>query len=448
MSDRVLVITKITFFDVDKLISTVALSKLLAEKSGSSVEVMVNGKFPSATLGKLVSTASIKFIEKLSSGFFSIRLPRGDAKVKEVKWEETADEIKLLVFTESGELVSQDIYSQQGLPDYKAIYTLGIKTQQDLEEILAENKSIWTKIPTTNIDFRAENTKYANQNLVYPEAKSYAETILIASNELDVAIPNGVATELLTSIYWKTNAFRNKYTSASTWQNVGKLIALGADHDDAQHKVFSSLSLIEAKSRQEIYQNLVVNSDKIAFSKVSKDTAQQLLKHQPITPNKNPLVELSDTWASFVFIPMDDTKTLVLTSYQEDKVNIRKLFGEYNYVGDSIQAEITLNMNVTDAEKKITQTLDQKVFNHTPKTEQTTDGLDSTPKPPTNVKQAEKVSQPELPPLAAATETITPDPAPVGADIAPIAANNSFADFGPIGGFGNQSTDPLPSVKN
>lgn len=450
---KTLILSKVAFFDVDKLVSTIVLAKLVSKAKSTQVEILISGKYPTATLAKLVSTSDLKFIESLNSGYFSIRLPRGNAKVKEVKWEETPQEIKLLVYTESGNIATFSPEADKGLPEYSEIYTLGIKSRPDVDEILGESKLIWDKTNTINLDFRQENTSYATTNIVETEAKTYAETVVAAAKKFAWDINSELATDLLTAVYWKTNSLRNKYISPQIWDTVGSLIKQGGKIDTAQQKVFGSLSLIEIKARQEVLQNLVVNTDKVALSRLSKDTAQQLIKQTPVSPQKNPLVEMADTWASFVLIPIDSTATMVLCSYREDKVNVKKLFGDYRYVGDPLQAELTFDLDVEATQLRINQILDSKVFGRNGK--QSSPEIESNDKPVLN--QAKQVTSepeqhnpdtsPEQIPLIPANEVITPQPASTGTDLAPQQQSDTFpglGNFGPV----TEISDPLPSVKS
>lgn len=503
---KILLVTKAAFFDIDKLGSAIVLGKLLADKHDTVVDIHFQVTPPMQDLTRIVSPRNVNFIEQLDADYFTISIDRGNAKVTEVKWEETSDKIKLLVFTEKGDVNTTQYAMTPGQPHYDRLYAFGIKTEEDVFQLLGDYKGLWDSAETFNFDTRNENAKFAQTNSVHPDAKSYAELVAHIAEEFELEIKSDEATELLACIYWKTNSLRNKYTTGLTLNHVNKLLSKGADLSSATYKIFSSLSLIEAKARQEIFNNLVVNSDKVAISRVGKDTAQQLLKAHPISPEKNPLYHLRDAHASFVIIPMQDNRTLVLASGQEDKINIKKLFGQFNFVGDSLQAELTFDMNAADTEKEIMRILDQKAFNRSenkgkplapnsqPQTKpqnrkpennsynkETQKPINNGAKPPSTqpvtktkiehipalparpVKIAETKLPPELPmepvqselreadPLLPASEQIEAQPAPADLNLAPVSPTGAgFGDFGPIGGFGGNgngaNNDPLPSA--
>lgn len=403
-NNRILVITKSLFFDVDKLGASVILAKLLAQKFNTTVDILLPAPKAQAELSKVVAPQSVNFIERLDANYFTISIDRGNARVKEVKWEETSDKIKLIVFTEKGDM-KQKFMVDPGSPVYDRAYTVGIKNEPDAEALLAQFKGLWKTAETFNLDIRNENTKYGQSNFVYPDCKSYAELILKALTELELEVTPEVATELLACIYWKTNSLRNKYTTSQTLTAVQALISKGGNIVDSTHKIFSQMQLVEVKARQEIYNSLTITSDKLAFAKVSRETAQQLSRITPLTPDKNPLYRLRDATASFIFIPIKTDQTLVVASSRNDQVNLRKLFGQFNFVGDDLQSEFTLDMEVTAAEAEVKRILNSKVFNRSEskETKQT-----STPTPTPVV---EKKSQTKITPSAQPVALSKPAPA-------------------------------------
>lgn len=462
---KILVVTKATFFDIDKLGSTIVLAKLLANKYDTTVDIFCRPEIPKQSLTKLATPTRVTFIDKLDPDYFTITIDRGNAKVKEIRWEETKDQIKLLVFTEKGELDSTNYAMLPGVPQYDYLVTLGIKTEEDIKDQLGSFSGLWDAAETINIDLRGENSKYAQSNFVYPDAKSYAEAVIHYAADQEIEIKNDEATELLGFVYWKTNSLRNKYTTADTFTLVHNLLNKGANLTSAVNQIFGSISLLEVKARQEAFNSLVLDSDRVAIAKVSKDTGYQLAKTHAITPEKNPIFGLKDAAVSFTIVPLEQEKTLVLASSRDERFNLKKLFGEYSFVGDNLQAELTFNLGPDATTTKIKDILSRKIFNRPvestsaptvkditkpelPATE--TKPVQESPKPESApaVEKEPEVKTPELTtadPLQPAAEMIEPAPATSGDNLAP-AATNAFPTFGGLdsmGGTGNNK-DPLP----
>jgi hypothetical protein len=451
---------------------------------GKSVDIYAIPKFPQKELNNIVSPQDVNFLEKLDSNYFTISLDRGNAKIKEVKWEETNDKLRLLIFTEKGELDTTKYAMTPGSPQYDVTYAFGIKTESDVREVLAKFANVWSASETVNIDIRSENEKYAQSNFVYADAKTFAEAVFKFTVEHDYELTNEEATELLAAIYWKTNSLRNRYTTAEILSVVQSLLGKGASLPKVVTKIFASASVAEVKARQEIYNSLKLNADKIAFGRVSQETAKLLTRISPIFPAKNPLFMLRDTEASFSLVPLSENKTLVLASSVNEQINLKKLFGSYNYVGDPIQAELTFDKNVNDTEAEITRilakaknkengnkpVLSEPVLKPTtpeptpvepkeklepkqvgaPRPEnQKSEIKDQKTEKPTEVVEAEPIIPEETPstdPLAPATEAITPAPAPSGNNnIAPTSDTTPFGGLGAgMPGLGAPSSDPLP----
>ncbi len=366
---RVLVITRSTFLDVDKLVSAIVLSKLLGQRNGTEVDLYFGDKLPVSAVAGIVAPKDVNFREKLSPDYFTVSINRGNAKVKEVKWEEVDQDLKLIIYTDQGQLHPDDYKATPGLPAYDHIYTLGIKSSDEALNALGEFSGLWKTVHTSNLDIRGENQRYAENNFVYPDAKSFAECIAKFAQDQGLEVTSDEATELLACIYWKTNSLRNKYTTFDTLASVQQLIQAGGSIADAVHNIFATFSIVEVRARQEIYKSMRLTAEKIAFAQVSPETARQLVKTQPINPEKNPLFKLKDASTSFVLVPLSENSTLVLCSSRDDRINVKKLFSNYNYVGDALQAELLFNMNASDTEKEIKKIL-LKVFPRTPDTNQ------------------------------------------------------------------------------
>jgi hypothetical protein len=358
---KVLVITRTTFLDIDKIVSAIVLGKLLSKRANTDVDLFFGEKLPLNSLTTLVSPQDVNFREKLVPDYFTLSINRGNAKVKEVKWEEVGSELKLIIYTDQGEIIDSEHKVGGATPAYDAVYTLGIKTKEEAQNALGEFANLWQSSNTFNLDIRAENQRYAANNHVYADAKAFAECVFKFAQEQEIEVSSMEATELLSCIYWKTNSLRNKYTTFDTLGTVQQLIQKGGSVADAVSRVFSTLSFVEVRARQDIYKTLKLTAEKIAFAQVSPETARQLTKIEPINPEKNPLFKLKDAITSFVLVPIAPEQTLVLCSSRDEKVNIKRLFSNYNYVGDSLQAELMFNLNLADTEKELKKGL-LKVF--------------------------------------------------------------------------------------
>lgn len=434
---RILVLTHINFFDVDKVCSAVVLGKLLAKQYNTEVDIHIPVPIAKSEVFRIVTPEHIKLLDKLDSNYFTLSIGRGDARVTDVRWQEENDKLKLYIYTDSGQINAENYQTSPGVPNYSHIFVLGIKTQEDVKKILGKHEQLLDQATIINIDLRSENSSYANENHIYPDSKSFAETIVKFAEVKDIEITNVEATELIACMYWKTNSLRNKYTTPQSFQTVQRLVASGGVISKAAESIFASLSIVELRAQQEIFKFTKLIDNKIALSQVTTETAKELLKVLPVLPNKNPLFQLKGIQASFVLIPKTDSETLVLCSNLSGHLNLKRLFGVHNYVGETMQAEFILPFNIIESESYITkQTTDELTKLTLIEEEVNQTSVDS-------IKET-VINQEPLQPALEPSQPILKDSEMIG-DISPIVGD-TIDMFGQMPGLLGNNEDPLPSV--
>lgn len=358
---NILVVTDVNYFNVDKLGSALLLGKLIEQNEKAEVNILIPEKFNMKALTEIVTPTSIKILSDVESDFFEISIKRNESKVREIKWEETSDSINLMIFTEKGSPETNSYAIHPGKPDYDKIVTIGINNIERLKDVLGENASLVDSISEIiNIDISSRNRKYGTKNPIYNDVKSYAEAVSLYAEEEGYELTNDIATELISFIYWKTNSLRNRNTSSKTFEICSYLISKGADVTKIYSRIYSTLNLVEIKAREEIYSNIKMTKENIVISRIGKDTSKQLMKILAINPNKNPLSEFQNTDASFVLIPSEEKKTLVLATSNNPSVNLKKIFKRDFVVGDDIQTEITIDKDIESTEKYILSKFETK----------------------------------------------------------------------------------------
>lgn len=488
--DQTLIVTKTIFFDLDKLGATIALGKILSTAE-AEISILLPAPVSQKQLSEFINFNGVKVGHELNSTNFTLTLDRGDTDIREVSWEQIDGQLKLTIATSTGQLNPTGMKLEPAGAVFDRIFTLGIKTLADVTEALGDDPSVWeSATDTINLDLRKENDNFATQNFVNSDIKSFAGLVLEYAREQELEISPELATDLLSCIYWKTNSLRNKYTTKITLEHVQKLVELGADVEAASQKVFSSLSVVEVRAQQEMLQNLKITAERLAFGSISADTAKQLRKLSPISPLKNPLYQIKDVDASFVLIPIDSNNTWVSASAHNPDTNLKKIFGQYKFVGDQLQAELTFHMNVETTEQTIinlfrrrasqqsdttnspqvkSQLVETKIFADveeskqpdptTPEENQVSKQPITAPTPEDEDSTPDTVEKQDLTSVA---EPSTTEPKLQDADpLAPatekleLADDNDSADisgmggFGGLGGFGGAPVkDPLPTASS
>lgn len=95
-----------------------------------------------------------------------------------------------------------------------------------------------------NFDHHPTNTKYAEVNLVYPEAAATTQVLYELAPELELPLDRGVASNLLAGLITDTLGFRTPSVSAQVLGVAARLIELGADLSEIYQQVLTEHSFV------------------------------------------------------------------------------------------------------------------------------------------------------------------------------------------------------------
>jgi hypothetical protein len=425
---KVLLTTKLAGGDIDKIISTLVLANLWRQNTTDYVDVFILEKEMYKLGFDLVTLADqINFLEKLNTSGVEISLPRGEAKVKEVKWQETDTDIKIYVITETGGIASESYQLVNNANQYTNLITFGLARLPSLKEILGEMANFANTVNITNIDLHNDNEKFGRENYIYPNTKTYAEVIMQYVAELGWTITAADATALIAAIYWKTCGLASKHTNANTFTNLSKLLQLGGDLAKAHRQIFQARDLKEVLVFTELYQNLVITNDDIGISHLTKETAANWDIDKTIHPIKNPFGDVKRLKGSLILIPLTDNTTKVYGVMD----NYKQVFNRYRPIGNERQFSFTVLDSLTETKNQLISHLVPKA--KTPSAEKDKQPTETKTVPVDEPQQTETPAATTVTdPLAPATETITPDPAPPAEPPKPL-----FGDVAGGGGSGN-----------
>ena len=111
----------------------------------------------------------------------------------------------------------------------------------------------FTNYNSVNIDHHPDNTKFANQNFVFPEAAATAVIIYDILKTSDIlSVSSETATLLLTGLITDTGGFRFQNTSPAALRAGAELLEAGADYSLIINSMFFSKSANLAKMEAEI----------------------------------------------------------------------------------------------------------------------------------------------------------------------------------------------------
>ena len=131
---QILLTTKATYFDVDKLVSLIVLAKLLAQRYTTKVDIFAQPAKLFHNTADLVSPTNVNFLERLDADHFTISLKRNGVRVKHVKWEENSESIDLHIYTAKGQIDPEQYSMTPGKPHYDLVVGLGINKLNALKK--------------------------------------------------------------------------------------------------------------------------------------------------------------------------------------------------------------------------------------------------------------------------------------------------------------------------
>jgi nanoRNase/pAp phosphatase (c-di-AMP/oligoRNAs hydrolase) len=164
---------------------------------------------------------------------FVISIPSNVAKVSQIHYEKTENDLKVHLTIENGIIKKDNLsfYFAEAKPDL--IITLGVK---DYKKQLSENLNSYgflMESPILNIDNSKDNDNFGRINLI--EDKPLAEMILAMLPAKSKEASNC----LLASLVISTDNFKNKLT-AEVFEMAGSLMKNGADLEQIQNNIFKN----------------------------------------------------------------------------------------------------------------------------------------------------------------------------------------------------------------
>lgn len=123
--------------------------------------------------------------------------------------------------------------------------------------------------PSVNIDHHYTNPGYATVNMVI-DASSTCEIVLALADTLGWRVSPEAATCLLTGVYTDTGGLLHSNTTAAVYRCVGRLLRLGARHQQAITAVFRSAKISTLKLWGRVLEKISVTPEGGVISAVTE----------------------------------------------------------------------------------------------------------------------------------------------------------------------------------
>jgi hypothetical protein len=354
-------VTSTNYFDLDKLLSTVVLARLLAKDSDQEIDILLPQVEHLDQLEKVVRIDKLNFIQEVADGSGTLVLKHVPDNIRDIKWEQIGDTIKLKIQTKDDDQIDlEDVDLGPEETPYSKIYTLGINSSEFLQKLVAPmSRQQLSQIKVIALHNRQIDKPYAEDNFIYTDGCSYAEAIYKYALLNKWEISQSVATNLLSGVYWRTNGLRNSHTSTLTMENAKGLIEAGASLPVANTRAFGNLN---PAARKVWAQAMAVDpaENRVVILQIAPELAQEYINSQPSHPELTPFTHWQALRAGFILLPSGKRATEVLALTNDKTINLKKLFKDGRFTGDHLQARIFVPKPPEEVEKHLVRNLSIK----------------------------------------------------------------------------------------
>jgi len=181
-----------------------------------------------------------------------ISFPYKEGSIDKVDYNIQGDYFNLIITPRPGyEKLnpSQVKYSYTG-GNLDFIIVIDSPTLNSLGEIYQENQAQFTGRDIINIDRHLTNGYFGTVNLVNKTISSISELILKIIETLNIEIDKDIATNLYAGIAASTNNFTSYSTNANTFENIAKLLKMGAIKKTIKKPVVQSPTISQSFEEQ------------------------------------------------------------------------------------------------------------------------------------------------------------------------------------------------------
>jgi len=150
-----------------------------------------------------------KISQNLPSRNFIISLDYVEGAVEKVSYNISDDKFNLVIEPKVGApaFSPEKIHYSQDNANPDLIFVLDSANLEHLGKFYQDEKDLYSKVTTINIDYHPNNSYFGKFNLVDTTASSVSEITTFLLRDLGFALTEDVATNLLTGITFATNNF-------------------------------------------------------------------------------------------------------------------------------------------------------------------------------------------------------------------------------------------------
>lgn len=212
---------------VDQMVAVLSLAMIL-RKFGKQVSAVISDSLPNA-----VNVLDTAIIEQSLGGSrdFILKVDVAKAEVDKLRYEMADGKLNVIITPYKGSFGPGDVTFDYGQPQarYDIVMVLGVPTRARIDQVYAQNASLFADVPVINLDFHRTNENYGAVNLIDSNASSLCEILVALSESLQSGIIDAdIATPLLMGLVASTDRFTATHTTSKSLTVAAQMMAAGA----------------------------------------------------------------------------------------------------------------------------------------------------------------------------------------------------------------------------
>ncbi len=238
-------------------------------------------KFP----GKVVDAVSLDAIpegyrflpgvddvkQEVSSRDLVITVDNSKTPIEKVSYSLQGEILELYITPTAGMISGDSIGHYLGKPKYDLIVTLDCAEPERIGSFVQEEADFFASVPVINIDHHQDNSAFGAVNLIEVSACSTAEIVYRLLEHMGATVDADIATNLLAGMITDTGNFQYSSTTPASFRVAGKLMDLGARHQDIIEHIFRMKRYTTLKIWGNILKKIQTTEDQhIIWSSVTK----------------------------------------------------------------------------------------------------------------------------------------------------------------------------------
>lgn len=221
---------------LDKYLSTALIAKSLKSDKSKNVHIATPTKIAS-TYTNIMSVDDIKVLNSLPPKKFVLDFKEQKGKVKNIQWNQEADNVSFFISMEEGEFNSKNMNFRTTGSDYETIILVGIKSLDELGGIYSNSKEVFKNVNIISVGGKPQSQELKINSEIDEKHSSVSEDTYTFLQKNSISMNPTRANALLAGIFSATGNFKKNISDPRTFMVCADLMKSGATNEVASKMV-------------------------------------------------------------------------------------------------------------------------------------------------------------------------------------------------------------------